>query len=251
MGLGGGRFASLGQNFREKRKLVREMMQEAKEKSELCSKAVFELSDRMPDVAISITRERQGKVEELQAQLKNSKEQFYQRKTDLGSKQEQLGTLEELIIQEREKHHSLKKRVRQLIERRKLQQEIITDDMKDIDERVSYRKKKLEAKLEAVSWYNEVLAIRAEFSNAIKFVFSKIDPENPEREFTCSIRLDKNTNKYTLLECVPKVPKSDDLVYELNISNRFFEFVRIMRQEFLQLAVRSSSAYSKSSITEK
>ncbi|KAJ7296593.1 hypothetical protein O6H91_Y113300 [Diphasiastrum complanatum] len=197
MGLGGGRFASLGQNFREKRKLVREMMQEAKEKSELCSKAVFELSDRMPDVAISITRERQGKVEELQAQLKNSKEQFYQRKTDLGSKQEQLGTLEELIIQEREKHHSLKKRVRQLIERRKLQQEIITDDMKDIDERVSYRKKKLEAKLEAVSWYNEVLAIRAEFSNAIKFVFSKIDPENPEREFTCSIRLDKNTNKYT------------------------------------------------------
>jgi kinetochore protein Spc25 len=72
----------------------------------------------------------------------------------------------------------------------------------------------------------------------VKFVFSKIDIQNPDNEYSFCIKLNKD--RYNLLQCTPFLKDSEELVKDLNCSNDLFKFVRIMRERFQAAAINGT-----------
>ncbi|CAA7410310.1 unnamed protein product [Spirodela intermedia] len=95
------------------------------------------------------------------------------------------------------------------------------DNSKDVD---------TEGTEEAILWYTKVLGFRIEGGEGVKFIFDKIDLENPDKEYSFTIRLNGDT--YTLLQCDPSVEDAKVLLNELNQTNGLFKFVRAMRKKF-------------------
>ncbi|XP_062232477.1 kinetochore protein SPC25 homolog [Phragmites australis] len=83
---------------------------------------------------------------------------------------------------------------------------------------------------EAVMWYNKFLGFQVVGGEGVKFVFNKIDMQSPDKEYSFCIKLTKE--RYNLLQCVPSVEGSKELVNDLNCNNDLFKFVRIMRERF-------------------
>uniref|UniRef100_A0A0A9G7D3 Kinetochore protein SPC25 n=1 Tax=Arundo donax TaxID=35708 RepID=A0A0A9G7D3_ARUDO len=105
---------------------------------------------------------------------------------------------------------------------------------------------------EAVMWYNKFLGFHIVGGEGVKFVFNKIDMQNPDKECTFCIKLTKE--RYNLLQCVPFLEGSKELVNDLNCNNDLFKFVRIMRERFQAAAISgvlpaSSSCLDTSSLT--
>ncbi|BAD88128.1 hypothetical protein [Oryza sativa Japonica Group] len=71
-----------------------------------------------------------------------------------------------------------------------------------------------------------VFEVQVVGGEGVKFIFSKIDIQNPDNEYSFCIKLNK------VLECTPFLKDSEDLVKDLNCSNDLFMFVRIMRKRF-------------------
>ncbi|KAL3835223.1 hypothetical protein ACJIZ3_009959 [Penstemon smallii] len=92
---------------------------------------------------------------------------------------------------------------------------------------------------EAFSWYNSVLGFRIECGHGVKFVFTNISSENPNKEYYFIIRHENEI--YTLLDCDPHQSDTKELVSELNKSNGLFKFVRTMRKRFLEAATCGKS----------
>ncbi|XP_073128343.1 kinetochore protein SPC25 homolog [Henckelia pumila] len=92
---------------------------------------------------------------------------------------------------------------------------------------------------DAISWYNKVLGFRVECGRGVKFIFTKINPENPNNEYSFVVR--HENERYTLLDCVPPLAETKELVSELNNSNGLFKFVRTMREKFQVAAARGTS----------
>ncbi|KAL1533016.1 kinetochore protein SPC25 isoform X2 [Salvia divinorum] len=95
---------------------------------------------------------------------------------------------------------------------------------------------------EAISWYKRVLCFRIECGDGVKFTFTNIRPENPNKEYSFVIRHENET--YNLLKCDPYLSGTKELVNELNKSNGLFKFVRIMRERFQQ-AVAQGHVFKK------
>ncbi|KAI3673530.1 hypothetical protein L6452_39653 [Arctium lappa] len=91
---------------------------------------------------------------------------------------------------------------------------------------------------EAISWYNRVLGFRIERGRGIKFIFTNINPKNPNEEYYFTIRLENDS--YYLLDCHPQVSEAKKLIQELNITNGLYNFVRIMRTKFQEVAAGGS-----------
>jgi hypothetical protein len=70
------------------------------------------------------------------------------------------------------------------------------------------------------------------FEPAVKFIFTNVEPQDPDRVFSFSVRHDKATNLWAIVECNPRVEASANLVEALNQSNEFSWFVRSMHREF-------------------
>ncbi|MED6105967.1 hypothetical protein PIB30_000758 [Stylosanthes scabra] len=83
---------------------------------------------------------------------------------------------------------------------------------------------------EAISWYNRVLGFHVEGGHGVKFTFKNINVNNPNEEYSFTIRHENNT--YTLLSCEPSLGNTEQLVHELNKTNGLFKFVRVMRKKF-------------------
>ncbi|XP_052154149.1 kinetochore protein SPC25 homolog [Oryza glaberrima] len=94
------------------------------------------------------------------------------------------------------------------------------------------RKKNLD---EAFMWYKKFLGFQVVGGEGVKFVFSKIDIQNPDHEYSFCIKLNKD--RYNLLQCTPFLKDSEELVKDLNCSNDLFKFVRIMRERFQAAAI--------------
>ncbi|XP_073295300.1 kinetochore protein SPC25 homolog [Primulina huaijiensis] len=92
---------------------------------------------------------------------------------------------------------------------------------------------------DAISWYNKVLGFRIECGRGVKFVFTNINPENPNEEYSFVVR--HENERYTMLDCDPPLTDTKDLVSELNNSNGLFKFVRTMRVKFQEAAARGIS----------
>ncbi|XP_010248589.1 PREDICTED: uncharacterized protein LOC104591451 isoform X2 [Nelumbo nucifera] len=103
---------------------------------------------------------------------------------------------------------------------------------------------------EAISWYNRVLGFRIEGGRGVKFIFSKINLNDPTEEYSFTIRHADDT--YTLLDCDPYLDGTKELIQELNQTNGLLKFVRIMREKFQAAAVQgvlplSTSVHPESS----
>lgn len=88
---------------------------------------------------------------------------------------------------------------------------------------------------EAFMWYKKFLGFQVVGGEGVKFVFSKIDIQNPDNEYSFCIKLNKD--RYNLLQCTPFLKDSEELVKDLNCSNDLFKFVRIMRERFQAAAI--------------
>ncbi|KAJ4786127.1 Kinetochore protein spc25 [Rhynchospora pubera] len=97
----------------------------------------------------------------------------------------------------------------------------------------------------AIAWYQKSLGLQVVEGEGVKFIFNKIDSTNPDKEYSFTVRLDND--KYNLLRCDPLVEGIDDLLKEVNKTNDFFGFVRIMREKF---AASNFSAVKAVSITQ-
>ncbi|GFP90743.1 kinetochore protein spc25 [Phtheirospermum japonicum] len=89
---------------------------------------------------------------------------------------------------------------------------------------------------EAISWYNRILGFRIEPGHGVKFIFTNINRDNPNEEYSFIIRHENDI--YTLLNCVPHLSDTKEMVNELNKTNGLFKFVRTMREKFQESAAR-------------
>ncbi|KAL6854000.1 hypothetical protein ACP4OV_020029 [Aristida adscensionis] len=64
----------------------------------------------------------------------------------------------------------------------------------------------------------------------VRFMFNKIDMKNPDKEYSFCIKI--ANDRYSLLQCVPPLEDSKELLKDLNRTNDLFKFVRIMRERF-------------------
>ncbi|KAL5221295.1 hypothetical protein ABZP36_026008 [Zizania latifolia] len=106
---------------------------------------------------------------------------------------------------------------------------------------------------EAIMWYKKFLGFQVVGSEGVKFVFNKIDLQNPDVECFFCIKLNKD--RYNLLQCNPFLKDSEELVKDLNCTNNLFKFVRIMRERFQAAAINgilpsNSFCLDTSSITD-
>ncbi|XP_022851124.1 kinetochore protein spc25 [Olea europaea var. sylvestris] len=92
---------------------------------------------------------------------------------------------------------------------------------------------------EAISWYNRVLGFRIECGHGVKFIFSNINPDNANEQYSFVIRHENEI--YTLLDCNPPLNDTRELIGELNKSNGLFKFVRTMREKFQEFAAPGTS----------
>ncbi|CAK9330233.1 unnamed protein product [Citrullus colocynthis] len=87
---------------------------------------------------------------------------------------------------------------------------------------------------EAISWYKRVLDFHIEGGHGVKFSFKKINIDDPDKEYSFTIRHANDT--YMLLDCNPSLPDIKELIQELNKTNGLFKLVRIMRRRFQEAA---------------
>ncbi|KAM3336561.1 hypothetical protein ACQJBY_030524 [Aegilops geniculata] len=83
---------------------------------------------------------------------------------------------------------------------------------------------------EAITWYNKFLGFRVVAGGGVKFVFNKVDMQNPEDEYSFCIKVNKD--EYSLIQCIPLLKDTEELVKDLNRTNDLFKFVRTMRARF-------------------
>ncbi len=70
--------------------------------------------------------------------------------------------------------------------------------------------------------------------DALRLVFTLIDPRDPGRRFSFSLRTD-DKDAYVVSECDPPVAGLADMVKELNATTDISRFVQLMRREFKKL----------------
>ncbi|XP_023530760.1 probable kinetochore protein SPC25 isoform X2 [Cucurbita pepo subsp. pepo] len=93
---------------------------------------------------------------------------------------------------------------------------------------------------EAISWYNRVLGFHIEGGRGVTFSFKKIIKDNPDKEYSFTIRHANDT--YTFLDCTPSLRDIKELIHELNKTNGLFKFVKVMRRRFQKAAAEGVGA---------
>ncbi|XP_058087808.1 kinetochore protein SPC25 homolog isoform X2 [Magnolia sinica] len=132
----------------------------------------------------------------------------------------------------------LKKIVQDQRSRRDEYSAIISQQLLELEKQNNQDINHLEDLEKAISWYNSVLGFRIEAGKGVKFIFNKIDMENPNKEYSFTIRHENDT--YTLLNCEPYNEDTKGLMRELNQTNGLFKFVRMMRERFLVTASKGT-----------
>ncbi|PUZ63662.1 hypothetical protein GQ55_3G085700 [Panicum hallii var. hallii] len=93
---------------------------------------------------------------------------------------------------------------------------------------------------EAVFWYEKFLGFKiVGGEEGVKFVFNKVDPQSPEREYSFCINFDKDRYN-SVLECDPHIKDVEKLVKDLNLSDNVVKFVRIIREKFQSSAMNGA-----------
>lgn len=189
--------------------------------------------------AASIRVSSQEDVKELLDRSKSLEaEDDFVRKVS-ASQQEQLRTCEQEIFETYKNLEDLHEHTTKLFQLKADREALISKFMSDIADKLSHKKQKVKALHDATGWYKRLLSMRCEYSDAVKFIFTNVDPHDADRVFSFSIRMDKSTTSWTMVDCKPWVDAAPSFVETLNKSNELSRFVRSMRREFEVLAVRS------------
>ncbi|KAG5602417.1 hypothetical protein H5410_033787 [Solanum commersonii] len=110
------------------------------------------------------------------------------------------------------------------------------DALEALEEKLNQNTGHREAIEEATVWYNKVLGLRIECGQGVKFIFTNINANNPDDEYSFTIR--RENDAHTLIDCDPQLNDAKELIIELNKSNGMFKFVRTMREKFLEAVAR-------------
>ncbi|TVU18329.1 hypothetical protein EJB05_34419 [Eragrostis curvula] len=78
-------------------------------------------------------------------------------------------------------------------------------------------------------------AVISDGLKGVKFIFDKIDPQHPEKEFWFCIMFDNGS--YNLVQCEPPIKEFEEMVKDLNLSGDLFKFVRVAREKFQSSSV--------------
>ncbi|XP_010503449.1 PREDICTED: kinetochore protein spc25-like isoform X3 [Camelina sativa] len=95
----------------------------------------------------------------------------------------------------------------------------------------------------AISWYNQALGFHVEAGHGVKFTFTNIDAKRPTREFSFTAHYENEI--YTLLDCDLQLDEIKGMVQELNKTNDFFRFVRLMRDKFQKSTLSELPTHSE------
>ncbi|KDO30976.1 hypothetical protein SPRG_04164 [Saprolegnia parasitica CBS 223.65] len=79
------------------------------------------------------------------------------------------------------------------------------------------------------------LVIDRKGENNLGFVFTQIDPQNPEREFSFALRMHERQDVFAVEHCIPDVADAPMLLDQLNQTGNMSAFVRAMRQRYKSL----------------
>lgn len=80
----------------------------------------------------------------------------------------------------------------------------------------------------AVLWYNKFLGFRViGGERGVKFVFDKIDPQRPEKEYSFRI-----SPRSQFIDSDPHAKDIDELAKDLDLNEHLFKFVRMAREKF-------------------
>ncbi|TVU37046.1 hypothetical protein EJB05_19013 [Eragrostis curvula] len=172
------------------------------------------------------------------AQLNGLKVQLRKHETDLAqaltvqtSKKSKYKLIDESISNTTATNERLRSLVMEQRQRRDECTKIISNQLQAIESPEADSAAQGEKNLdEAIMWYDKFLGFQVVGGEGVKFVFNKIDVQSPDKEYLFCIKLAKE--KYSLLQCVPFVDGSKELVRDLNCDNDLFKFVRIMRERF-------------------
>ncbi|KAF7033904.1 hypothetical protein CFC21_044972 [Triticum aestivum] len=89
---------------------------------------------------------------------------------------------------------------------------------------------------EAITWYDKFLGFRVVAGEGVKFVFNKVDMQSPDDEYSFCIKVNKD--EYSLIQCIPLLKDTEELVKDLNRTNDLFKFVRTMRARFQAAGIK-------------
>ncbi|KAM9976480.1 hypothetical protein ACTFIR_010321 [Dictyostelium discoideum] len=73
--------------------------------------------------------------------------------------------------------------------------------------------------------------------DGLKLIFTKIDRNNHNREFTISITVDNLTDQYILVNCNPMISDLDQSIKKLNETGNFSFFVKSIRKQFVNKTI--------------
>ncbi|XP_010515135.1 PREDICTED: kinetochore protein spc25-like isoform X1 [Camelina sativa] len=98
----------------------------------------------------------------------------------------------------------------------------------------------------AISWYNQALGFHVEAGHGVKFTFTNIDAKRPTREFSFTVHYGNEiyTREY-ILDCDLQLDEIKGMVQELNKTNDFFRFVRLMRETFQKSTLSEVPTHSE------
>ncbi|CAM0885561.1 unnamed protein product [Alopecurus aequalis] len=99
---------------------------------------------------------------------------------------------------------------------------------------------------DALMWYKKFLGFQVVAGEGVKFVFNNVNMQSPDNEYSFCIKVTKD--EYKLIQCIPMLKDSEELVKDLNCTNDLFKFVRIMRARFQAAATKGSGAHPASSL---
>ncbi|KAL1812445.1 hypothetical protein ACET3Z_022510 [Daucus carota] len=178
------------------------------------------------------TFQNQAKLGKLKAQLRAAEDDFVKALALKTRKEAKRMAMMDSMAATKERVDKLKRLVEERKARKDEYAEIISRQSKVLsacEEKCKDSECKEEIE-EAISWYNRVLGFRIECGHGIKFVFNKINPNDPKEEYYFTIRHENDV--YSLLDCDPYLNDTKELITELNKSNGLFQFVRTMRKKF-------------------
>ncbi|CAN6460715.1 unnamed protein product [Victoria cruziana] len=226
------------------------------------------MQGRMREMRLNVLRQIRSQEQKIDAannllsraldSSKRTAEITVQRQVELGKLGEQLRELEDELVAstaatnanvEKQRHitkslattrvrcEELKNVVEEQKRKKKENEAILSKELealKALEEKNNEIKKYRKGQEDVITWYKTVLGIRIVTCNGIKFIFTNIDAEAPDKEFSFTIKYSEDA--YTLMDSHPHVDGTEKLIHELNHTNGLFKFVRSMREKFQAVA---------------
>ncbi|KAK3140946.1 hypothetical protein QOZ80_5AG0408090 [Eleusine coracana subsp. coracana] len=193
--------------------------------------------------ARSLTEQTLARQEQLQALKKQHQDlesQFHQALSNKSHKEAEYRCITESISDATAKNEDLNRSLLKLKNKRDTLAAVISYQLQDLETceaEINENATEMENIESGLSWFNKSLGLKiiageasCSSSQAARFVFDKIDPQCPEKEYSFWMRIDNGT--YNLVQSDPPIKDSEELVKDLNLTQDLCKFLKVVREEF-------------------